>query len=81
MRWDVGGNGDGDDHDFPWSITVNASSGEHVSLRACNECDGGNKTITTSIFWKGQLLDTDSHSGERKKGQCRPSSSVEATLP
>ena len=83
VRWEVGDNdnGGGDDHDFPWSMTVTAASGDHVSLRACNECPRNDVTITTSIFWRGELLETDTSSGDGRRDQCRPSADVAITLP
>lgn len=87
MRWTVGtqNNGStGQDVTFPWSLTLTARSGELATLRACNTCEeaeGVNVTVTTSIYWNGTLITTRSRDGEGRDDHCTPQSNVDATLP
>ena len=84
VRWEVGSrdNGSGDDRDFPWSLNVDAESGDRVFLRACNECQSNNDlTVTTRVIWRGQTVATETRSGEPRRNQCRPTADVAVTLP
>jgi|SoiMethySBSTD1v2_1073268.scaffolds.fasta_scaffold24386_4 hypothetical protein len=84
VRWDVAGSDNGilgDAHTFPWTFSMDAQSGDAVALQACNDCDmSGDVTITTSIFWEGTLIDSDTRTGPAGV-LCSPSSQVQATIP
>ena len=86
VRWDVGSNDNdnGDDVEFPWTLTVNGRLGDGVSLRACHECEVEDEdddvTVTVTITWQGRVIATQTRRDEPRDGQCRPSASVETTL-
>ncbi|HJQ96739.1 MAG TPA: hypothetical protein VJ826_00420 [Candidatus Polarisedimenticolaceae bacterium] len=83
VRWTLNGSTHDEDHDFPWSRSLTAHRGDSVSLRACSKVCGEahEVTITVSIFWNGNRIETRTQSGRTKKNHCQPSSSVDATLP
>ena len=85
VRWEVAGTDNGilgDPQDFPWSMSLDAESGDQVALQACNDCDDarGSVTITTSVFWEGTLLESTTRTGQAS-ALCAPSSDVEVTIP
>ncbi|HVQ35437.1 MAG TPA: hypothetical protein VMT33_05450 [Candidatus Bathyarchaeia archaeon] len=83
VRWTLAGNVHDDDHSYPWSQSMTAQTGDAVSLRACsNECGSEhNVTVTTTIWWKGNVLATQSKSGKTRENHCTPQASASATLP
>lgn len=85
VRWEVGkeDNGSfGDNEPFPWTLLIDAESGDEVTLTACNRCTTQSPvTITTAIYWEGELLEAASNSGTPALLLCGPSSSAEARVP
>ncbi|HJQ96741.1 MAG TPA: hypothetical protein VJ826_00430 [Candidatus Polarisedimenticolaceae bacterium] len=83
VRWTLNRSTHNEDHDFPWSQSITAHSGDAVSLRACSDACGEEHdvTIIVSIFWKGNRIATRSKTGETREDHCTPNQSVDATLP
>lgn len=84
VRWDVAGTDNGvlgDPHDFPWTMSLDAESGDEVALQACNDCDRpGTVTITTSVYWEGTLLESSTRTGNSTL-LCAPTSEVHVRIP
>lgn len=84
VRWDVAGTDNGvlgDAQEFPWSISMDAGSGDEVSLQACNDCTAiGSVTITTAIYWEGTLLESATRTAPAGP-LCSPSSDVDVVIP
>jgi hypothetical protein len=83
VRWTLAGADHTDDRTYPWSESMTALSGNSVSLRACSdECGSEHDvTVTTTIWWKGSVLATQTKSGRTRRDHCTPQASVSATLP
>ena len=84
VRWDVAGTDNGvlgDPQDFPWSMSLEAESGDEVALQACNDCEQpGTVTITTSVYWEGTLLESSTRTGSSTL-LCAPTSEVQVRIP
>jgi hypothetical protein len=85
VRWSVDGQNNGNPGDLetlPWSMTRTATSGDSVSLKACNECTvTGDVSIRVSIYWRDTLLRTSTHSGHSDPSRCKPQSAIDLEIP
>lgn len=89
VKW-VQGDSDnypGDDVDFPWALSAPGYRGERVQLVGCNTCyltcpsPPCAVTITTTVYWEGAMLATQTETDFPITPGCQPATFVNVYIP